>query len=62
MHCERRFVTGRPDTGWLTTIESESEMAADRDVFRVTTTLRAFDGAECVFARAWSFVIPRQGV
>jgi putative CocE/NonD family hydrolase len=60
--CERRFVTARPDAGWRTTIESESEMAADREVFRVTTTLRAFEGAECVFARAWSFVIPRQGV
>jgi predicted acyl esterase len=62
VRCERRYVTGRPDAGWYTVIESESEMTADREVFRVWTSLRAFDGAECVFTRAWSFVIPRLGV
>jgi uncharacterized protein len=61
VRCERRFGLARGD-GWRTRVESESEMRANHDSFEVWTSIRAFDGEECIFTRTWTFVIPRDGV
>jgi hypothetical protein len=36
-------------------------MRADAATFRVWTSLRAFENEECLFARTWTFDIPRDG-
>lgn len=58
--CEWTIAVGRGD--WRTRVETTSTMSADADSFRVTNVLDGFEGNTRVFARTWSFTIPRDRV
>jgi uncharacterized protein len=45
---------------WRTRLETESTMTSTADDFLVTTVLQAFESNHRVFARTWSFTIPRE--
>jgi hypothetical protein len=62
VRCERLYALGRPESAWRTRVELDAEMASDREQFHVWTALRAYEGDACVFSRAWSFDVPRDGV
>jgi putative CocE/NonD family hydrolase len=62
VRCERLRSISRPATGWRVRVEIDGEMAADDRDFHVWTALRAYEGDACIFSRAWSFDVPRNGV
>jgi putative CocE/NonD family hydrolase len=45
--------------GWRTRIETKSTMRSDAVAFHVTNELTAYEGGQLVFARTWTFDIPR---
>ena len=62
VRCERLRAIARPETGWRIRLEIDGEMTADDRQFHVWTALRAYEGGSCIFTRAWSFDVPRDGV
>jgi hypothetical protein len=57
-----RAVTGMSRGDWAVRAEVESTMSADAGAFHVTSALDAYEGETRVFARAWSWRFPRDGV
>ena len=55
--CDRSISVGRGD--WQTRVETSSVMTADRETFRVTNVLEAFEGNTRVFAKTWNFSVAR---
>jgi hypothetical protein len=55
--CDRSILVGRGD--WQTRVETSSVMTADRETFRVTNVLEAFEGNMRVFSKTWHFAVPR---
>jgi uncharacterized protein len=44
---------------WRTHCETESTMTCDATRFHVTIAVHAYEGDACVFARTWTYAIPR---
>jgi uncharacterized protein len=59
---EFRATTGMARGDWSTRAEVTSTMTADAEAFDVTSALDAYEGAARVFARTWSWRIPRDSV
>jgi hypothetical protein len=55
--CDHTIKIGR--AGWQTSVETVSVMSADAESFHVTNQLDAYEGNSRVFAKSWSFKIPR---
>ncbi|MPY80014.1 MAG: CocE/NonD family hydrolase [Actinophytocola sp.] len=47
--------------GWQTRVVSDGTMTADETTFHVTNVLEGFEGEQRVFAKTWTFQIPRDG-
>jgi hypothetical protein len=47
---------------WSVAIDSAVEISCTRDAFRVEASLRASEGGQSVFERAWDEQVPRKGV
>ncbi len=45
---------------WQVRVETETELSADRDAFRLRAGLRAFEGETCVVSRSWERRLPRR--
>lgn len=68
VECEREETIRREE--WATRVHTRSRMTADGEDFLVVNTLRAYeglpgpegDGERQVFARTWSFTVPRDQV
>ncbi len=45
---------------WQVRVETATELTADRKAFRLRAELRAFEGEDCVFSRAWDREIRRK--
>jgi hypothetical protein len=45
--------------GWQTRVQTESVMTSTATHFLITNQLEAFEGEVRVFARTWSFSVPR---
>ena len=50
------------DDGWAVRIETEVTLTGDREAFRITGSLKAFEGDDLVTTRSWSETIPREHV
>ncbi len=57
---EQRYTMERP--GWSIAIETEAVMTGTADAFRLTGTLRVFDGGDLVAERRWDESIARRNV
>ena len=57
---EQRYTMERP--GWSIAIETEAVMTGTADAFRLTGTLRVFDGGDLVAERRWDESIARRHV
>jgi putative CocE/NonD family hydrolase len=55
--CERTIAIGRGE--WQTRVETRSTLSADAERFHVTNLLDAYEGPMRVFARTWTFSVPR---
>jgi hypothetical protein len=55
--CERTIAVGRGE--WQTRVETRSTLSADAERFHVSNLLDAYEGPVRVFARAWTFSVPR---
>jgi putative CocE/NonD family hydrolase len=55
--CERTIAIGRGE--WQTRVETRSTLSADAERFHVTNLLDAYEGPVRVFARTWTFSVPR---
>nr|WP_026246480.1 CocE/NonD family hydrolase [Streptomyces sp. SID8379] len=60
VECERTEEGGRGDWRWK--VVTSSRLTADRDTFKVSNTLTAFEGDTQVYDRTTDAVIPRQGM
>jgi hypothetical protein len=58
VRCERRIALRRGE--WRTRIELESEMTADRDNYRLTTTIDAYEADRRVHTRTFTATVPRE--
>jgi putative CocE/NonD family hydrolase len=47
---------------WAVRTETKVSMRASIDVFRIDASLKAYEGADCIFTRDWSEEIPRDHV
>ena len=57
VETEMSVALGRGD--WQTRVETESAMWSDSDAFHTTNSVEAYEGPEKVFARTWTFSVPR---
>jgi predicted acyl esterase len=55
--CESSSVVGRG--GWQTRVVTSSVLSADEDTFHVTCVLHGYEGLACVYAKTWTFAVPR---
>lgn len=55
--CERTIAVGRGE--WQTRVETHSTLSADATRFHVTNLLDAYEGPVRVFAKTWTFSVPR---
>jgi putative CocE/NonD family hydrolase len=58
VRCENTIVVERGD--WRTRVETHSTMTSTRAAFLVTNELEAFEGELRIFAKAWTFEVPRR--
>lgn len=58
VRCERRIELRRGE--WRTRIELESEMTADRDSYRLTTTIDAYEADTRIHTRTFTAAVPRE--
>ncbi len=57
--CDRSIILERQRDAWHTRIETSSIMTSDARCFRVTNVLDAYQGNTRVFAKTWTFSVPR---